>query len=343
MTTKASNTTDLQRDRGIDILRCMAAFFVIVIHCDTELFLFNNTAGLIFNALSRMGVGCFFLISGYFLPLVIERGQTHNHLFKVFKLAVTSFTLYILFFIIYDWLFSENPMNSVRVMCSLTNVVKLIVLNLTAPPYHLWYLFALLYVIPVVALLYHYKNKKYLLAISALLIIGGISFAYMGYGLLQRNWLFYGVPFVGVGILLREEQSKLQKIGTIWLAFVFLICIAAMITEVCIFRLEYDYFIWTLPASAILLLLMRRLTEFFIQKKMDKPLNKIAIIGLRYSLYIYIPRSSQDDIRYMVPTHYCQQSNICVVISHNNIYRIIRNLLALAPHSISLPPILIIL
>ena len=63
-------TKPAQRNEGIDILICVAAFFVVCLH---EWFL--GEFGLYVHSVARFAVPVFLMITGYFYEGVVRRGR----------------------------------------------------------------------------------------------------------------------------------------------------------------------------------------------------------------------------------------------------------------------------
>ena len=92
------STGGLQRFSGIDVLKCVAAYMVVIIHfvntaegSDTEIFLSQ-----VCNAQARAAIPVFFMITGFFYGSMIKRGGENfgiNHYSNFFLCVLCRFAV----------------------------------------------------------------------------------------------------------------------------------------------------------------------------------------------------------------------------------------------------------
>lgn len=201
------------RNEGIDILKCVCAFLVVIIHSP----MIPGITGELVTAMNRMAVPVFFMISGWFYGSTLSRRKRKNQIIKVLKMILWSSIFYFLFNGMIATLQSELP-DYFRSFLSFKVIVKFIFL--TASPFqgHLWYLSALLYVLIIVGWCDNKFGRKKLYWLIPVLLLGDLAFGKYSLLLLGRpiptslvrNWLFVGVPYFLLGDCMNTNQGKMQ-------------------------------------------------------------------------------------------------------------------------------------
>lgn len=276
------------RDLGVDLLKTLSAFLVVVIH--SRLQLNSISAGLAdgMNAFARLGVGCFFVISGYYFPLLMQNGKLKGHLFKIFKLALWTMAIYLLFNLIYYQIVWHDYYIPIERATDLSNILTFVFFNNAIVDIHLWYLFAIGYTMLFCYLFYRYDSVKVLKLISACLLVGGIIVGYMGYYSVQRSWLFYGIPFVAAGIFIRERgQALLSRLDVSTIVLTLSMGTLITVAEAVYFGVNRDYYILSIVLSSLALLLAIKVSPL-IGELNNRYVSSLCVIGVKYSMYIYI-------------------------------------------------------
>ena len=197
---------------------------VIVIHTG-----FPGNFGTAMEAISRIAVPFFFVLSGKYLLRDGDdstqkiREKSGRYFIKILKVTASVYVIYTVFSIgihlylgesIKDWFLSKYKYDE---------AMRFILFNSGTFVYdsafvfdHMWFLFALLYVTGLIYIFAGVIRKWYKFLIGALLILlyfgealqtfypirpFGISIATW---YVMRNWLFIGMPFVLLGILLSD-------------------------------------------------------------------------------------------------------------------------------------------
>lgn len=88
------------RQSALDVTKCVSALLVVCIHYG-EVRYGDDTISIVSqvcNGLERVAVPMFFLITGYYYPCLVERGQVNRQLTKLVKMALGASCLYALFY-----------------------------------------------------------------------------------------------------------------------------------------------------------------------------------------------------------------------------------------------------
>lgn len=184
------------RQSSLDVLKCVAAFFVVCIHYGV---------GTMSPAV-RCAVPLFFVITGYYYPMLVERGQFWRHFRKVLAMAVWATLLYAAY-AVYSQLRQGALGEWASATFSLRHVAKAMVLGQSLFGFHLWYFHALAYDL----LLMHYADKwgltRHLRWIALLLLLAFCAANFTPWFPHFRNWLFMGLPCMMAGRWIREGKD----------------------------------------------------------------------------------------------------------------------------------------
>lgn len=190
------------RQSSLDALRCIAALLVIFIHLGPSYL----------NPITRTAVPIFFIISGYFYPIVIARKKFWQHFRKILTMALCASSIYGLWTIcheykhgtLYAW-FEQT--------CTIKNIIQLIIMNEDMFRRHLWFFWALLYDLLALRVADHFDFTKYFKLLAPLLLIAFFVLAFSTPNeSFYRNWLFMGLPFMMIGRWIKEEKEKCHSI-----------------------------------------------------------------------------------------------------------------------------------
>ncbi|MHA7057585.1 acyltransferase family protein [Aquimarina sp. M1] len=210
----------------LDIIKIIAALLVIGLHCrflfDYNKILYQITS----NGIFKIVIPLFFCINGFFLFDVFKKKGMKKWIKRVGL-------LYLIWMLIYSyfWIDFKNP-NPIKILQTLLYGFN-----------HLWYLIALL-----IAGFLLYKLQKLsnitLLIMAFFLFVIGVSIQYIGkfhiansiplidkamnFPPLHRNFLFYGLPFLNIGYVIRKTNfhTKLNKTQTLILLIVSIVLVA---------------------------------------------------------------------------------------------------------------------
>lgn len=225
-TTHASGSFS-SRNVSLDIAKLILAACVIGLHADLLMDSAPYYGNLLVNGIFRIAVPFFFIVNGYFLPL--QRASFNRWFFRVG-------TLYFAWMMIYAWAWAPTfPITP-------TGLLKLAKVWLFGH-HHLWYLAAML---PAGALIFATKGQPKLTAtIAAIALLGGISLQYssflqivpgsigdfISYNWVHRNFLFTGLPYMFLGLIMRQREAELRAVSTGTISAVFITSMGLLIAE----------------------------------------------------------------------------------------------------------------
>ncbi len=272
-----------KRDSAIDILKFVCAAFIVFLHTNWR---FSDEL----QSVTRFAVPCFFIISGYLLS---DSGKIRQERLRHTFRRVLSITLWAtLFFLIWDE-GTQVVRTGALTLPTANDIVKWVAFN--APPwgFHLWYLYAYLYVLLIFMVVNKYHLWRLLYGLTPLLLLAGLAFG--TYGNLLWNWampyvclrsfLFVGLPYFTIGTLLKQQRRprcwarKQLLVGCIVL-FVFTTYLERLfLISTGSFTFQ-EYFLSTPPLAVSTFL-------FAIAFRKSQP-SFWSRFGEKYTLYIYI-------------------------------------------------------
>lgn len=277
------------RDVGIDLLKTLSSFLVVVIHCYGHFAQMNLNIANCLNSLAHLGVGCFFIITGYYFPIMVSKEKMRGYLSRTIKLALWAMAIYLVFNILYYQLVWKDFMIPITDIIGKSSLLNLIIYNDTGISLHLWYLFALIYTILFILLFYRFNKTTALYIIAFIFLACGIVLCYMNFPIIVfRNWIFYGVPFVSIGIFIREHKKSLSKSGSYIVLALLCISVVSIVVESYMLGVTRALYPFSILAVSCMLVL-----AISFDKKLMNSLSQYNILpyvyyGARLSMYIYI-------------------------------------------------------
>lgn len=272
-----------KRDSSIDVLKFVCAAFIVFLHTNWR---YSEEV----LPVTRFAVPCFFIISGYLLsdPKKI-RQERLKHAFR----RVLSITLWAtLFFLIWDEGVQVVRTGSLT-MPTAKDIVKWVAFNVPPWGFHLWYLYAYLYVLLIFMWVNKYSLWRFLYWLTPLLLLTGLAFGTYGnllcHGALPyvclRSFIFVGLPYFTIGTLLKQHQrpqwttQKQLLIGCIVLFALttYLERLILVNTDTLAFQ---EFFLSTTPLAVSVFLLALSFRK--------APPSYGSQLGEKDSLYIYI-------------------------------------------------------
>lgn len=276
------------RVAGLDALKALCAFLVITIHAN-----FQGIIGPYFDALARVAVPIFFMITGFFYCDTQKNGRDKLQIKKIAILCIEANLLYFL------WEITIHLKSGVKeyiLSCiTLEAIINFLFFNESQFRPHLWYLSAMLYVLIIVYFLnkrFGAKAKHYLyISVPFLLLVNSAFGAYSGVILgktflnfFVRNFAFTGIPYFSIGLFIREHNSlhltKLQIITGILLFSATTILEKYLLSNYLV-SATHEHYISTVFTSVLLFILF----QGYIENNGTKLLQSI---GRRHSTMVYI-------------------------------------------------------
>lgn len=267
------------RMSSLDVMKCLAAFCVVWIHFGSHYM----------DPIVRCAVPVFFIITGYYYPMMVGKGHFWKHFRKLLVMTVCSSALYGVYELqkhislgdLDEWL---HFISRLRHICA-------ILLNIsTLFGFHLWYFYAVLYGLVIFYFADKWKLTKYLRYATPILLL--ILFAATFSSLpcsYYRNFLFMGLPCMMIGRLISEGKDKsfsfLANHRYMWLyaALSLLLSYAQkfFLSHLYSGIVSRDIYVFTLPL----------VIPFFYWCLRHPDFGRgawLAVIGRKYSAYIYI-------------------------------------------------------
>jgi surface polysaccharide O-acyltransferase-like enzyme len=162
---------------------------------------------------TKCAVPCFFIISGYLLfdDYDIKQERLKRNLKHIGIIALWSTALFA-FWKEFICIFIEGHIY----IPSANSLLAWVVFNDSPFEYHLWYLFAYLYVLLIVALINKYNKWEILYCVVPILLIADLAFG--SYSILLwgweppyiyvRNFLFVGLPYFAIGTYIKRRMKE---------------------------------------------------------------------------------------------------------------------------------------
>lgn len=274
------------RNTSIDIGRLIGAFLVVCLHTKFP----NHIIGAFVADFAKIAVPFFFMVSGFYLynekqEVIIEKIK--KSIIKVFWIIIEVGIVYTVLRIIKSYIFKIDISNQNF------DLVPFILYNDSNFTEHLWYLFAFIYVLIILLLLYKLDLSKYLIYLLPFLIMVHIVLSIwsrttlVNAGWYELNWLVAGMPYVILGILIKKHFTAFKTINSNKLIFVICFFIICVYVEHFIFKhiLGRGPGVISVFLLAVSSFLYLSLNYKVVNAKWE---NRLANLGLKNSLNIYL-------------------------------------------------------
>lgn len=267
-----------QRNYAFDMIKCIAAFLVVCIHYAPKYNLFDAYL----NAICRIAVPLFFIITGYYYENRVASGKVKQYVQRIAWLTFYASLFYLIAFSIEHY-FDGNLIQWLRHIFCLKNLCKWFICNDYPVVSHLWYLYALIYSVAFNVVVDKLKLTKFLpyLCVGLLFLhcVLNVKFS----GIYLRNWMFMGVPFLIVGRILNQIKEFIYKINLSAITIVIILFISLLLLYLEMMILPYrDFYASIIPLVLTISMLAIRYPLFGED-------SFVARIGKEYSsdLYLY--------------------------------------------------------
>ena len=236
-----------------------------------------------------MAVPLFFVITGFFLPNLILKKDLNRHLIKIIRITVWAILLYFFLLCIESIIKGVFP-DPLYKLGTWKDIIRRIVLGRT--PFainggHLWYLFAIIYVLAFITIFTKkHPIKKLYILIPILFIIGYIISSIPGINrTYYQNYLFTGLPYVLLGSYIKENRCGMtfpkSLLNTLLILAPFLLALEILVYVKLNIPSRREHYLSIILTVSLLLIWATRHPNFGVNSKLN-------IIGHKYSLYIYI-------------------------------------------------------
>lgn len=281
------------RNIGVDILKLLCAFLVVLIHAPI------TGISLYITPLARIAVPIFFMISGYYYTQTVNSEKENKHIKKIFYLFISSNLIFFVWELIVDIVKEKSLLSFTDKMTSIDTYINFIFFNESPFSFHLWYIGAILYVLLIVKLLNKFNLIKILYYITPFLLLADIIFGKYSkvfFGcefsyIYLRNFIFVGIPNFTIGLFINQHKEQIKNFKLTKILSIAAIIVFAITSDIEKYLLVTNhlnasrdqYFSTTLLAIAVFILFTIILN--FRQSKFNLILSHL---GQQYSLLIYL-------------------------------------------------------
>ncbi|MDE6310084.1 MAG: acyltransferase [Muribaculaceae bacterium] len=288
-----------ERHYAIDTLKCIAAFLVVVLHygyvvTDDGV----GRASFAFNALTRLAVPLFFMITGFYFVLTYRRGRVKHQVKRLLCLTGFAVVLYAIFEV--AWYAVTGHLDvlieQVRWHGPVTSELgKLFIFNEVTAIFHLWYLLAAIYAVIAMWAFEHWKlwSKPLIAFFLVVMLYAALLSGYSDTPYpLVRNFLTIGIPCMLIGRWIYEYQLNHTK-GWLTSPSVIFLGILLAVTMVVVQMLMRIHHMGMVPQAQFDLpvgapMLAAALLMLAIRFPMLGRNTVLPVIGAKYSGYIYV-------------------------------------------------------
>lgn len=289
----------VQRDYAIDTLKCIGAFLVVVLHYGYVIS--DNAIGrtsFAVNALTRLAVPMFFMITGFYFILTYRRGRVMHQVKRLLCLTAFAVLLYAVFE--FAWYTAAGKLDVLIEELSwhgpiTSELGKLFIFNEIPVAFHLWYLLAAIYGVIAMWAFEHWRLwSKPLIAFSLVVMLCAAllsGFSDTPYPLV-RNFITVAIPSMVIGRWIYEYKINHDKGWLTSPSVIFLgifLAITLIVVQMLIrihsmgmvYKAQFDIPIGAPMLAAALLMLGVRFP-------MMGRMTVLPAIGAKYSGYIYV-------------------------------------------------------
>lgn len=202
-----------QRNGTLDLLKLLASYMVVFIHV-----LFYGKVGDVVDALARFAVPLFFAVSGFYSYEITPK-QIKKRISHILRLIGLAVTVYVLWQVL-PFILLQNTQELAKYFgrfLGIERLLRLLVFNMPIYNPHLWYLFEILYVYIIYYFVTVFKVRKWIIYVTSILLL--VLHIFLGEILslfkidvsvrFVRNFALMGIPFFGLGLLLKSYERKL--------------------------------------------------------------------------------------------------------------------------------------
>lgn len=289
ITPKIKNRTE--RLLGIELGRCIACIFVIIIHQNSSNYGSNPYGYEILNQVSRWAVPFFFILAGFFLPTADTwQKNARKYFLRLFPVCV--------FWTVAYALSTDHP---IVFFGSIKSTLNTLIVG--GNGYHLWFLSSLGICLLIAAIFNQFTSMIFLSSVAALMYFIGLSYdsySELAFGIPHsqvrydtRNGPFFGLIFVCLGILLRKKEIAANINSGL-----FLTCVGLMISgaEILLLYINYDFqisrhnfLLGTIPFSLGVTMIF--LTTQIQGSRVSKIVKRLGAVSLGiYAVHLFLLR-----------------------------------------------------
>lgn len=268
------------RNYCLDFVKGIACICVVFMHCE-----FPGKLGILVQCVARFCVPYFFMVSGYFSYYKDGRKFPAQRKIKHIFTIVAAVSIFYLMFGLFQKVFMD-----VGFTVSAKDIIYFALLNKPIIIVsQMWFLFALLYVYIIYAIVDKMKLQRiayYMVPVLiGMYIILAQGMHLMGFSIqnpVYRNFLIEGFPLFMLGHLIHKNEEKLtERFSNKLLLTLIGTCTVLCIVERYILGRDFGINICTFPQVAAIFL-------FAVKNRNIGEKNILTKLGTRYSMFVYI-------------------------------------------------------
>ena len=272
-----------QRNYSLDFMKFFCIAAIVCIHLAPFA---GSTIGVIINTLCRVALPLIFICSGYLFLSKFSKNHSKKYFFKMLKYFVIWNILYFILLICINILFRNNISELIYYFLSNFKITD-IYYGEGMIEFHLWYLTAMVLIVPILYFIVKYKLINKALIVSGILNILGIFIYNLGHLKNNRDVIFFTLFYCTLGMYLKSKEDIIRKklknkINGVYILLILVFTLTSLIERFIydsVFTKTSDFYISTIPLSILIFLLC--ITKI---KEKDNILCKVG----RKSFGIYV-------------------------------------------------------
>ncbi|WP_459682786.1 acyltransferase [Vibrio comitans] len=272
------------RNKNLDILRALATFLVVAIHCNYKS---GDTIDILLQSIFRAGLPVFFVLSGFFIL-----NSKISNLLQWYWVKLLSITLPFLVYALFYYL-SENSLSSL----SIIEFFKVISQNPTGLSTHFWFIYTILglyFFAPALEpMIRHCPPVDALRSLIVLVVIQAFVSNYQLMSLItdapnlivNSPFTIWTLYFVSGGLLARCHSSLTKRIGSFLIISGFIVTFGFSFMTPNGYNFQFGHY----DTNASMLVYTLGLVLFFTKmSKVNKHVEVPATFIAKHSYGIYL-------------------------------------------------------
>lgn len=259
------------RNTSIDAIKTIAAISVVFLHYNHVESHVGEIYTRIVFCVTTFAVPFFFMTTGYYLPQLVEKRRYKDYIKKILIMALCSTMFYFIYYC------STAPSSFEWLKTHYTVGATIMWLTGQDDPsgFHLWYFYCLLWSFAIVCIIIKYCKYKILYLIALTLVFYHFS------GIDWFKCYTSSIPAITIGILLYNYRDKVKLLPLKYILAIIVGVFLLMVYICCNNRVPVGLF-YEGHLMALLIFVLA------IRQPHNQIFNSFAIIGLKYSAFIYI-------------------------------------------------------
>ena len=247
------------RNYSLDFMKFFCITAIVCIHLAP---FSGSRLGIIINTLCRVALLLIFICSGYLFLSKFSKEHSKKYFYKMLRFFIISNILYLALLIFINIVFHNGIRNTIYYYFSNLKITDFYYGD-GMIEFHLWYLTAMVLVVPILYFTVKYNLINKILILSGILNISGIFIYNCGYLKNNRDVIFFTLFYCTLGMYLKTKEDIIRKklknkINWIYILFIFLFTLTSLIERFIYdsaFIKTGDIYISTIPLSILIFIL----------------------------------------------------------------------------------------